>query len=153
MARYLVVAHETSTNPKLTEELENIAKDDAEAEFVLLVPATPVKHLLMWRDDPAEEKAIAEQRAAAAQAMFEQEGLAIVASKVGAESPIDAIDAEVRANPGAYAGFVISTLPKEHSRWQRMQLPRVIRDKYGLPVHHVELTPTQLRYWLPVDEA
>jgi hypothetical protein len=101
VARYLVVAHETSTNPKLTEELENIAKDDAEAEFVLLVPATPVKHLLMWRDDPAEEKAIAEQRAAAAQAMFEQEGLAIVASKVGAESPIDAIDAEVRPMPAS----------------------------------------------------
>ncbi len=40
------------------------------------------------------------------------------------------------AHPG-YAGFVISTLPAEKSRWLRMDLPRTVRAKHGLPVHHV----------------
>ena len=47
-----------------------------------------------------------------------------------------AIDEEVAGHPG-YAGFVISTLPAEKSRWLRLDLPRTVRDKHGLPVHHV----------------
>ena len=40
------------------------------------------------------------------------------------------------AHPG-YAGFIISTLPAEKSRWLRMDLPRRLRAKYDLPVYHV----------------
>jgi predicted ATPase len=47
MARYLVVAHETVGNPKLVEKLKEIAKEDESAEFVLLVHASPVRHLLV----------------------------------------------------------------------------------------------------------
>jgi hypothetical protein len=46
----------------------------------------------------------------------------------------------VQAHPG-YAGFIISTLPQEHSRWLRMDLPRTVEAKYGLPVHHVVAPP------------
>ena len=56
--------------------------------------------------------------------------------RVGAPDPVAAIDGEVEANPG-YAGFIISTLPEEKSRWLRMDLPHTVRSKYGLPVHHV----------------
>ena len=56
--------------------------------------------------------------------------------RVGAADPAEAIDQEVAAHPG-YAGFVISTLPKEDSRWLRMDLPRTVRVKHKLPVHHV----------------
>ncbi len=45
-----------------------------------------------------------------------------------------------QADPG-YGGVVISTLPKEKSRWLRMDLPRTVRAKYGLPVHHVVAAP------------
>ena len=68
-------------------------------------------------------------------------------TRIGAESPVDAIDQELRENPG-YAGLVISTLPKEHSRWLRLDLPQVREQKHHLPVHHVEATPNQLRAWL-----
>ena len=54
MARHLVVAHETVSNPKLVEKLKEIAKEDESADFVLLVPASPVRHLLLWKTDTCE---------------------------------------------------------------------------------------------------
>ena len=49
--------------------------------------------------------------------------------RAGASSPL-------RAHPG-YAGFVISTLAQETSRWLKEDLPERLQTKYGLPVHHV----------------
>jgi hypothetical protein len=53
MARYLVVAHETVSSPLLLDAVRGVRKQDAEAEFVLLVPATPVRHLLFRKGDGA----------------------------------------------------------------------------------------------------
>ena len=154
MARYLVVAHETVSNPKLLEKLQEIAKKDDSAEFVLLVPASPVRHLLLWKTDTATEQEAAEHREAEGREAFIQAGVNLVATRIGAESPVDAIDQELRENPG-YAGLVISTLPEEHSRWMRLGLPQVMEQKHHLPVHHVETTPNQLRAWLSgrIDEG
>jgi hypothetical protein len=135
MARYLVVAHETVTNPELLKEVRAVQQRDPEAEFVLLVPATPVRHLLR-RGDEHDAEVRAHKLADRARAMFAKKGVGLSDARVGAQSPIDAIDDEVQANPG-YAGFIISTLPKETSRWLRMDLPRTVESKYGLPVYHV----------------
>jgi hypothetical protein len=116
------------------------------AQFVLLVPASPVRHLLLWKTDTATEQEAAEHREAEGREAFIQAGVNLVATRIGAESPVDAIDQELRENPG-YAGLVISTLPKEHSRWLRLDLPQVMEQKHHLPVHHVETTPNQLRAW------
>lgn len=69
--------------------------------------------------------------------MFEKNHVNLVDARVGCESPGEAIDDEIRAHPG-YAGFVISTLTKEKSRWLRLDLPTLVQSKYGLPVRHVE---------------
>ena len=61
-------------------------------------------------------------------------------TRVGAASPVDAVDDELQANPG-YAGVVISTLPKEKSRWLRMDLPRTVESRHHLPVYHVQAQP------------
>ena len=135
MARYLVVAHETVTNPVLLEEVRAVQRRDQEAEFVLLVPATPVRHLLR-RSGEHDAEVTARKLADRARAMFAKKGIKLSDAQVGAQSPVDAIDDEVKANPG-YAGFIISTLPKETSRWLRMDLPRTVESKYGLPVYHV----------------
>ena len=154
MARYLVVAHETVSNPKLVEKLKEIAKEDESTKFVLLVPASPVRHLLLWKTDTATEQEAAEHREAEGREAFIQAGVNLVATRIGAESPVDAVDQELRENPG-YAGLIISTLPKEHSRWLRLGLPKVMEQKHHLPVHHVETTPNQLRAWLSgrIDEG
>ncbi len=45
MARYLVVAHQTAASLELVERVKALASSDRAAEFVLLVPETPVEHL------------------------------------------------------------------------------------------------------------
>jgi len=148
MSRYLIVAHETVTNPRLVERVKHLAKHDPGAEFVLLVPATPVRHLLLRRGSDDEAAAVARRRAADAEELFTREGMPLLGAKVGDASPLDAIDAEVSASPG-YSAFVISTLPKEHSRWLRLGLPGKVAAKYGLPVHHVALPLDDLPFDLP----
>lgn len=136
MARYLVVAHETVTNPKLIKQVRAVKEQEGEAEFVLLVPATPVRHLLFRRGDEHDAEVAARKLADRARTLFAKRGLPLIDARVGAADPVDAIDGEVTANPG-YAGFIISTLPEEKSRWLRMDLPRTVSSKYNLPVHHV----------------
>jgi hypothetical protein len=136
MARYLVVAHETATSPELLKQVRAVREQQEGTEFVLLVPATPVRHLLIRRGDEHDAEAAARKRVERAQALFAKRGIPLSDARVGAADPADAIDEEVEANPG-YTGFIISTLPAEKSRWLRMDLPRTVRAKYGLPVHHV----------------
>ena len=140
MARYLVVAHQTVTNPRLLEQLKKIEADDHSAEFTLLVPATPLRQLLFWQHTKQDAGEVARELADKARGEFEKNHVNLVDARVGPESPVEAIDNEVEANPG-YAGFVISTLKQEESRWLRLDLPKLVQTKYGLPVHHVSAAP------------
>ena len=140
MARYLVVAHQTVTSPELLKQVRALREQEKDAEFVLLVPATPVRHLLFRRGDEHDAEATARKRVERGRALFAKKGLPLHDAKVGAPDPAAAIDREVTADSG-YTGFVISTLPAEKSRWLRLDLPRTVRAKYGLPVHHVVAAP------------
>ena len=71
MARYLVVAHQTVTSPELVKQVRVLREQDKDAEFVLLVPATPVRHLLRPRDEHYAE-ATARKRAERGRALFVQ---------------------------------------------------------------------------------
>jgi hypothetical protein len=136
MTRYLVVAHQTVTSPELLEQVRVLHEKQKDAEFVLLVPATPVRHLLFRRGDEQDDEATARKRAERGRALFAKKGLPLHDAKVGAPDPAVAIDNEVEADAG-YTGFVISTLPAEKSHWLGLDLPRTVRAKYRLPVHHV----------------
>ena len=140
MALYLVVAHQTVTSPELLRQVQAVREQEEGAEFVLLVPATPVRHLLFRRGDEHDAEAAAGKRVERARAVFAKKGLPLRDARVGAADPLDAIDREVATEAG-YTGFIISTLPAERSRWLRLDLPRAVRTKYGLPVHHVVAAP------------
>jgi hypothetical protein len=143
MNRYLVVAHETATSPKLLGTVKALAADDRDAQFVLLVPATPVQHLIFRRTSEADAKEVAEKRVQEARSAFLSKGLVLLEARVGPPDPLDGIADEVEKYPD-YAGFVISTLPAERSRWLKMHLPAKVRERYGLPVYEVEMPVSEL---------
>jgi hypothetical protein len=138
MARYLIVAHQTAGSPELVERVEELAERDPEAEFVLLVPATPTGHLLHWEEGEARQ--LAARRAVEASALLRAAGITVVAARVGSHSPLEAVGDELRADPG-YTGIVLSTFPPGLSRWLRADLPNQLRRCYRLPVEHVAAGP------------
>jgi fermentation-respiration switch protein FrsA (DUF1100 family) len=134
MAQYLVVAHQTAACPELVTRLNQLAKRDREAELVLLVPATPARHLLTWVE--GEQLEIARERATAAATELREAGLTVRDSIVGPSDPFEAVSNELHASPGRYAQVIVSTLPQGLSRWLRRDLPSQVR-KLGVPVIHV----------------
>lgn len=141
MSRYLVVANQTVTNPRLVHQLQSLCQQDAGAEFVLLVPATPVRDLFFRRGSDERAEAVARKHAEKARTCFAKEGISLLEARIGGAEPVDAVEQELRGDPD-YAGVVVSTLPGEHSRWLKMGLPRAVESRFGVPVIHVEAPVT-----------
>ena len=139
MARYLVVAHQTATSPALVEAVRAHARREPNAEFVLLVPATHVEHLLTWTEGESQE--IARRDADAARDLLSAAGVRVTAAHVGDPSPLQAIDDELRDDP-AYEGLIISTLPARTSRWLRMDVCKQAERRFGKKVIAVTSEPT-----------
>ena len=140
MARYLVVAHQTATSPALVEAVRSHARREPNAEFVLLVPATHVEHLLTWTEGESHE--IARRDADAARDLLSAAGVRVTAAHVGDPSPLQAIDDELRDDP-AFDGLIISTLPAHMSRWLRMDVCKEAERRFGKSVIAVTAEPTQ----------
>jgi hypothetical protein len=114
--------------------LKQLAKRDREAELVLLVPATPARHLLTWVE--GEQREIARERATAAATELREAGLTVRDTIVGPSDPLEAVSNELHASPRLYAAVIVSTLPQGLSRWLRRDLPSQVR-KLGVPVIHI----------------
>jgi hypothetical protein len=137
MTKYLVVAHQTATHPRLLDKLRELHQNDPEAEFTLLVPATLIHHLIFWKGGHEEATTVASQLADKAKEVYAEESLPVTETRVGSDNPLEAIDTELSEHPD-YAGIVISTLSQEHSRWLLMDITKHVEDRYtGLPVYHV----------------
>jgi nucleotide-binding universal stress UspA family protein len=135
MARYLVVAHQTASSLELVERVKALASSDRAAEFVLLVPETPVEQMLGSVEGEAAE--VAERRAHEARARLEEAGAKVVRTSMVGASPLVAIDEELWAHRGEYEAIVICTLPVGVSRWLRLDLPHRVERRFSLPVIHV----------------
>ena len=142
MARYLVVAHQTIDSPALIYKLTELARIDPASEFTLLVPATPIEHLATWTE--GESVAIAERDARRASELLKLEGINVARTVVGDESPLTAVDDEMRNSPEAYDSIVVSTFPSGISRWLGLDLPRRVENKYAQPVIHVVAQPERV---------
>jgi hypothetical protein len=132
VAKYLLVAHQTAESQELLAVAADLAREDPEAEFVLLVPATPVGSLLVWEEGATEE--VAGRRAASARARLEKHGLLVTEARTGDQDPMAAIADEMHAGR-RYDALVVSTLPAGVSRWLRMDLLSRIRRNF--PRHRV----------------
>ncbi len=135
MARYLVVAHQTAASEELLNHLRAVASGDPAAEFLLLVPVTPIDRLLTWEE--GEALAEAERTARGAQESFDQAGLRLVDVHLSDPSPLQAIADELHHHPD-YERIIIGTLPLGASRWLGMNVPQQARARFHLPVAHVE---------------
>jgi bacterioferritin len=135
MPRYLVLANQTAASPELTSVIRDIVARDADAEFVLLVPATPVEDLLDWQEGDGET--IAKRTAQAAKDHLAGVGAKVARAEVGDVSPVKAIENEIEHHQQTYDGIIISTLPLQRSRWVALDQPRRIERRFKLPVTHV----------------
>ena len=143
MSRYLVVAHKTGDSPELLQALKKIAEREADAEFELLVPATPMRDLV---SDVDEDRREAARRAAVIKQRLVDQGLRATSATAGDANVIDAIRDHLGDHPG-YHGLVISTLPPGVSKWLRMDVVRRARRLLGQRVIHVvaESTESEVR--------
>jgi len=135
MPRYLVLANQTASSPELTSAVREIVQKEADAEFVLLVPATPVEDLLDWQD--GDNQSIAKRTAQTAKEHLERVGAKVIRIEVGDPSPVKAIEDELQLHQEKYKGIVISTLPLQRSRWVALDQPRRIERRFKLPIIHV----------------
>src|SRR5438309_9998322 len=143
MSKYLVVAHQTATSPVLLDKLRAIAAEDETATFTLLVPATPVQHLLTKRE--GEAIALAQHAASEARALSERNGIRVNDALVGDASPIEAIADFLReSHSEPYDGIVISTLPVGVSRWLKLDVHSRGKSRFQLPVISVIAPPTEV---------
>jgi hypothetical protein len=138
MARYLIVAYQTAASAELAARVGELVASDPEAEFSLLVPATPPSHLHTWEEGEARQLAL--RRGNEAAARLGAAGARVTAVRVGSHLPLDAVGDELYWHPG-YAAIVVSTFPPGLSRWLKGDLPNQLRRRYRLPVHHVIAVP------------
>ena len=134
MATYLVIAHQTVLGNELIEAFEDTLARDDQAEFVLLVPATPSAFLTS--PPVGNIRDIARGVARQASRSFRDAGFRIKWTIIGDQSPLVAMDTEVRDHPEEYAGIIISTLPEGRSRWLELQLMQAA-ESLALPLVHV----------------
>lgn len=135
MGTYLVVAHQTASSPELLDKLKELSREEGEVEFVLLVPATPVRHLLASVE--GEARAAAQRAAKEAKEALDQSGLKIGRIAIGDEAPLTAVQDDLRENPARYDAIIVSTLPLGISRWLGLDVPHQIRRRFDVPVIHV----------------
>jgi hypothetical protein len=137
MAAYLLVAHQTAESDELLACARELHGQDPQARFAMLVPATPVDHLLVWEE--GETRELAQRAAEAAAARLRAHGLEVVEAMVGDPDPVHAIGDELRRRRHGYHAIVLSTLPAGVSRWLRMDAVSRVRRRYPkMRVVHVE---------------
>lgn len=132
--RHLLIAHQTASSEALRHHVVALAHEDQDAEFVLVIPATPVDHLRSWTEGEAVRAATeAGDRATAA---FAADGITLTDVRVGDGNPVYAIqDAFIVED---FDDVIISTHPSGVSRWLRMDLVAKATRALDVPVIHVE---------------
>jgi nucleotide-binding universal stress UspA family protein len=132
VARYLLVANETAESQEMLRAVAEINDADPNAEFVIVIPATPLNLLQQFEGTAKSARWLAAQRAQSTRRHLESLGIRVQSTRIGSWDPYTAIEEELVNEK--YEAIVLSTLPPGVSRWLRMDLPtRVAR-------HHPEIT-------------
>src|SRR5712692_2257490 len=130
MRSYLVVANQTLGGEHLIVKARECMAAGP-CRFHVLVPATPPSDHA-WTE--GEARALAQARLDSALARFRELG-AEVEGGVGDQDPMLAIEDALRTE--RFDEIILSTLPAGISRWLKLDLPRRVADRFGLPLTHL----------------
>lgn len=109
---------------------------DLDAEFVIVIPATPLNLLQQFEGTAKSARGLAAQRAQSTLRHLETVGIRVRSTRIGNWDPYVAIEQELTNDK--YDAIVLSTLPPGVSRWLRMDLPsRVARGHPEIRLVHV----------------
>ena len=144
MRRYLVVAHQTLGSRELLQAMKAKAAEE-DTTFYLLVPIYHGGPGLTWTE--GHDRAVARRRLDEARQRMTTEGMR-VAGEVGSDNPVDSVDEVLRRDGhDSFAGIIVSTLPRNVSKWLKLDVPSRIQRKTTLRVHHlIGHPPTQSRW-------
>ena len=132
LRRLLAVAHQTAESEQFLEAVRSAADRDG-AEVVLLVPATPVRHLASWTR--GESRAVAKERAESARRLLEAAGVLVVEARIGDADPYQAIIEALTID--SFDEVIVSTFPPGVSRWLGADLINRLGRSTDVPVTHV----------------
>jgi nucleotide-binding universal stress UspA family protein len=131
MTRLLAVAHQTAETDEFLEAVRSAAAGDC--EVVLLIPATPVKHLTSWTS--GESRAIAREKADAVRRLLQGSGVTVSDARVGDPDPYQAILDVVAMDD--FDRVIVSTFPPGISRWLGADLINRLGRSLDVPVTHI----------------
>src|SRR2546428_8849286 len=95
VASYLLVANETAESQELLHTVSEIHAEDPGAEFVIVVPATPLNLLQQFEGTAKSARGLAAQRAQSTRQKLESLGIRIRSTRVGNWDPYVAIEEEL----------------------------------------------------------
>jgi GABA permease len=133
--RYIVVAHKTLGGAHLVEHLRRLRDEDPYCTFHLVVPEHH-PNLRAWDDHEVRMAA----RATLDEMMDRLAMMRIGATgEIGDANPVYAVGNTLRREGrNAFAGIILSTLPKGISRWWLFDVPRRMAAEYPqLPLTHL----------------
>ena len=138
MPAFLVVANQTLASPTLAAAVaERVAAGNA--QFHVVVPATPVTHGLTWDEQEAVQLATA--RLEGLLARLRALG-AVASGEVGSQDPVAAAQDVLRS--AVFDEIIVSTLPPGASRWLGQDVPTRLRRAVDIPVTVVTAAASQV---------